>query len=527
MNLPVTTLFLHQTLQVLVCVVSCAGCGQIPNAGTNSPQQGSGHAQEAVLGTVGQPEPNADAFTGAIATLINPEASESEVLAAAGTLLDNPAPDWGEFVAILGDDRVRGLVIKAALSNPDRARGLLQRTTPETLVSQSRIVLIELLSHQRSREVVAALIRELGFDATRAASFDALCLLTGRADFGTNQQAWKQWLADARELSDEQWRDDLLDQVIFRVTELEVRLQHSYRALADAFRRLYLVTPAPERAALLAELLKSPEPGLRSLGFELSDRELAANAKLDPVVAQAAIALLEDPDAQVRASAARLVNRLAPPEAAEVVTRALVAETEAAAAEPLLQAASRWPSASLVEPVLRWLGDPATLDAACQAGVSLYDAGLLVGDDARERVRALLTPIPADTRAARLILLAKVGTEADRNEIAALLESPTDRVRMAAADALARTDAGVPVLISAAAEHPDIAPDALVVLARHSRLDETADTITDMVAWTGAFERASASPVRTELATRILARFAENLTPEQKAVFEAAAGPGG
>ncbi len=467
------------------------------------------------------------AYSGAIATLTNPEADESEVLAAAGTLLDNSARDWSEFIAILGDDGVRERVLEAALSNPARALRLLQRTVPETLEPTSRLALIELLSHQRSREVVAALIRELGFDDTRAASFDALCLLTGRADLGANEQAWNQWAADAGELSDEQWRDDLLDQVIFRVTELEVQLQHSYRALADAFRRLYLVTPATERAALLAELLKSPEPGLRSLGFELSDRELAANAKLDPVVAQAAIALLEDGKALVRASAARLVNRLAPPEAAEVVTRALVAETEAVAAEPLLQAASRWPSASLVEPVLRWLGDPATLDAACQAGVSLYDAGLLVGDDARERVRALLTPIPEDTRASRLILLAKVGTEADRNEIAGLLESPTDRVRMAAADALARTDAGVPVLISAAAEHPEIAPDALIVLARHSRLDETADTITDMAAWTGAFERASASPVRAELATRILARFAEDLTPEQKAVFEAAAGPGG
>ena len=512
---------------MLVCVVSCAGCGQIPHAGTESPLSGSRVDQETVLATGNQPEPVAEDVTEAIKVLANPEAPEPEVRAAAAALLDNPAPDWSGLLGVLDDEGVRARLVAAASQDPARAIRLLERTTPQTLDPASRLVLIESVSHKRSRKVVATLIRELRFDATQSASFDALCLLTGRADLGANQSVWQAWATGASELSDQQWRDDLLDQVVVRVQDLESRLQHARRALSDAFRRLYLVTPAPDRAALLAELLGSDEPGLRTLGFELSDRELAANAKLDPVVAAAAIALLENSDPEVRASAARLVNRLAPPEAAEVVTRALVAETDAAAAEPLLQAASRWPSATLVKPVLRWLGNPATLDAACQAGVSLYDAGLLVSDDARERVRALLSPIPEDTRAARLILLAKVGTQADLDEIAALLALPADRIRLAAADALARTDAGVPVLVDAAVEHPEVAPDAIVVLARHDRLDDTTDQIAGLDTWKQAFERASATQVRSAIASRILARFAEDLSPEEKAAFEAAAGPGG
>jgi len=483
--------------------------------------------QEAVLATKNQPEPVALGLAEAIAALSDLQTPEPEVRAAAATLLDNPAQDWSQLLGGLSDESVRARLVASALENPARATRLLERTTPKNLDPSSRLVLIESLSHERTREVVETLIRELGFDATHSGSFDALCLLTGRADLGSGQSAWQAWAASASDQSDRQWRDDLLDQVIVRAKDLETRLQQAQRALSDAFRRLYLVTPPPDRAALLAELLGSEEPGLRTLGFELSDRELAANAKLDPVVAHAAIALLENPDPQVRASAARLVNRLAPPEAAEVVTRALVAETQAAAAEPLLQAASRWPSAALIEPVLRWLSNPATLDAACQAGASLFDAGLLVSDDARERVRALLTPIPEDTRAARLILLAKVGSQADLEEIATLLASPTDRVRLAAADALARTDAGVPVLVGAAVEHPEAAPDAIVVLARHNRLDDTTDPIVDLETWTQAFERASAAQVRAAIAARILARFGDDLSPEEKAAYEAAAGPGG
>jgi HEAT repeat protein len=527
MNVPVTMVFLHQTLQVLVCVVSCAGCGQIPTSGARTPVSGGSIAQDANPGTLNQPEPSDFSADSELSILTNPESTEPQAVSAAGALLDHPDHDWSKLLAALDDAQVRSRVIKAALENTDRSVRLLLRTTPETLEPGSRLKLIEPLAYFRSREVIAALIRELGIDSSRDISFDALCLLTGRADLGMNQHTWQAWAASANDLSDQQWRENLLNQIIVRVTDLESRLQLAQRALSDAYRRLYLITPAPDRAALLAELLESDDSGLRALGFELSDRELAANAKLDPVVAQAAIALLEDRDAQVRASAARLVNRLAPPEAAEVVSRALVAETQAVAAEPLLQAASRWPSAMLVEPVLRWLSDPATLDAACQAGVALYDAGLLVSDDARERIRALLTPIPDDARAARLILLAKVGTEADRKAIAGLLESTTDRVRMAAADALARTEAGVPALLDAAAKHPQIAPDALVVLARHNRLNDSADQITSMDAWTQAFEQASALPVRAELAKQILARFGQSLTPEQKAAYEAAAGPGG
>lgn len=468
------------------------------------------------------PEPDQVAI--AAETLKDPGATAQARAEAAGFLLQRGDEGWEVLSASLAEDAVRAAVLEAARARPERVLDLLARDDA-VIDDPFRVALIESLKGERSPEVARALIHELEAEGTRQASFGVLCGLTGRADLGPDPSAWAAWQESVQDLSPEAWRERLVSDLVARVARLDERASLAERMLADAYRRLYLLTDAAGRPALLAELLRWDQHGLQSLGFELAERELTANADLNSEVAQAAIGLLDAPDVHVRARAARLVNRLAPPSAGAVVARVLAAETDPIAAEPLLQAAARWPSPDLVEPVLRWLMQEQTREAACQAAVALYDAGLLVGDDPRERLRAVLTPIPENASAARLILLAQAGTAADREAIAALLHKADETGRLAAADALARSSAGAALLVDAATRDPTLAPDALIALARHNRVESASEAIAGMDAWAAAFERSTAAGVRATIAGRILTLFDDLLSPEQKVVYEAAAGP--
>ena len=493
-----------------------------------TPDSAPRQAEPETVLAVAQSESEPDPIPAAAAVLVDPDASEDRLRAAAAVLLDNDTPDWSALISTLGRDGVPDLLVEMAAAEPARAARLLVHTSEVQIEAPERIRLCQSLARTRSRPTARALIRELEHEGSRVAAYDALSAMTGRADLGPNPAAWKSWDAAIGGETDQAWLNTLMADLIARSTQADERASRAERQLADAYRRLYLVTDAAGRPAILSELLKVEQLGvLQTLGFELCERELAANVGLDSTVADAAIGLLEHRDAQVRARAARLVSRLAPPSAAEVVSRVLAAETSPVAAEPLLQAAARWPSPQLVEPVLRWLADERTREAACQAGVALFDAGLLVGDEARERVRAMLMPLPQSPTAARLILLGQAGNEADRDAIAGLLHAEDAAVRAASADALARSDAGAANLIEAAIADPAIAPDVLVALARHNNLDAAADKFDRLETWQAAFDLATPTGGRASIASRILTRFAGVLTPEQKTVYEAASDPAG
>ncbi len=460
-------------------------------------------------------------------TLRSPETDSEQRKAAAASLLDSYNLNWDDMNAYLLEPLIRAAVIDAASQNAARSSSVLTETTPASVGPDDRQRLIAVVAQERTQASVQTLIGELQYEATRQPAFDALVLLTGRADLGPHLANWSSWSQTHVDLTESEWQEELLSTAIRRLTTIETRLHKAERTLADAFRRLYLVTQDTARPALLIELMTSDQQGLRSLGFELADRELAANATLDSSVADAAVVLVEHSSATTRASAARLVSRLAPGGAAEVVTRALVNEEDAAAADALLLAAARWPNPELVEPMLRWIGTPSTAESACQTGVALYEAGLILSDDARERIRAVLTPIQPDASTTRLMLVAQTGIATDREEIAALLLHETPRVRLAAAEALARTPAGIPVLIESLRLERSIVPDVLTVLAKHDLLDQIEPAAVDFVAWAQSFEQATNPRVRATLATHILTHFDEALTDDQRAVFQAATTPGG
>ncbi|MCE7968622.1 MAG: hypothetical protein DYG94_07740 [Leptolyngbya sp. PLA3] len=441
---------------------------------------------------------------------------------AARLLLSAGEPALPLLDVLMTHDDASRFLLEAGTQNPTAAASLLLALDLSRVSEEQVIALVDRAAEERSKWSARALVRMLdGSTKVVEASVRGLARSTGFSQ-QTQPAEWHAWWAQRQDIEPERWTSRLLDDLVERTQSLERRQQRLDRMVLEAYRRLYIVTPPESRAALLPELLESDQQPVRDLGFELADRELSANATLDPAVASEAIALLADPSPGTRASAAKLLNRLAPPDAGVPITRALIAETNPLPADALLAAAARWPAPEIVEPVLEWMGTPATAGSACQAGIALFDRGLLTRADHLARVRAALLPLPSEPAGACLQLLNLVGEDSDRQVIADLLSSQSPRVRQAAADALARSNESARLLLRRASEDEQIAPVALIALASHGRLALSEAASPSLKSWDEAFSQATSARVKALLATSMLARSGAQLTEERKAELQAA-----
>lgn len=522
----------------LLTPILLATCIGLPNCtalshrdqGRNRPTAADGGELEPVVlaAESGQPEiiPTSAEAMELAETVADAAAPAEARLDAARALLDD-GDLRANLAELASDPAARAILLEAGVESPPRALAVLESLPLSTLGDDELVRLIDRASECRTKTAATVFIRLLDTERAKVteAATKALARSTGRADRMTAAN-WREWWQTHQDVPPDRWQQMLFSELAERAQSLERRQQRLDRLVLDTYRRLYIVTAPQDRSALLAELLESDLPGVRDLGFELADRELSSNAMLDGAVASKAIALLSDPTAATRAAAARLVNRLAPPEAAEPIARALRSETSPVAAEALLAASARWPSPDVIEPVLRWMQNPATLNAACQAAVALVEHGLLVGDEHHERVREILLPLPAEPEASSLLLLNLVGTEPDRHAIAALLSSENVRVRQAAADALARRDDSASLLIEQAAQEPSIAPLALITLASQDRLRLLEGVGLPQPAWDEAFAQATSPRVKALLARHMLNIFAE-LSEDRRSELQAAADAAG
>ena len=92
------------------------------------------------------------------------------------------------------------------------------------------------------------------------------------------------------------------------------------------YRRLHVEMEPTSRSQLIVELLNDPRERVRLLGFDLASRDLSSGATLSADAANAAVDLLSDPLPSVRTGAARLITRLALPDAMTLLTNALRSE---------------------------------------------------------------------------------------------------------------------------------------------------------------------------------------------------------
>ncbi|MFG0259163.1 MAG: hypothetical protein ACF8LK_02330 [Phycisphaerales bacterium JB041] len=332
---------------------------------------------------------------------------------------------------------------------------------------------IRALGSYRSRESAATLVEILSESTAserQSLAQQSLVSLSGRDDVPIG--GWSAWLNQAVALPEREWQARLLAAHIRREREFETELQRTERRLADAWSRIYLLTPPEQRSAVLAQLLSHQAPALRSLGFDLVNREIGEGRQLDPSVGAATIALVEHRQPAVRAQAAHLLNRLAPAEAEGPVLAALARETDPAAADALLLAVTRWASPAAVAPTLKWLKTPpATRLRAASTAWTLYRADAITEPADRQAVLQAVRDIPDDSVSGPVCrLLAAMGEQSDIERLRGLLNSPTPAVRGYAADALATRAEEVDTLLVAATNDAAIFEGTARALRTH-RLD--------------------------------------------------------
>lgn len=399
-----------------------------------------------------------------VARLLAADASPDTRAQAAADLVrlpaDNPGAAAGTALLTAPDTPadVSRAILGAIAREPQPAPRWLAPCTELARASDSPLApdAIAALGSFRTREAAAVLV-EIVADprpsVLQDAAARALARLSARDDIPLD--GWHDWLNRVLLLSDRQWEQQLLLNTTRKCQDLAASQRDTEKHLADAWRQIHLLTPPEQRSAILSQLLTSQIPSLRDLGFDLVNREIGESRPLGPGVAQAAITLLTSPDPLVRAAAATLLDRLAPPEAEMPVLTALERESDPRAADALLRAASRWPSAAMVKPVLRWLKvSPALRQRAVAGAWALLRANLL--PDAADRqavldgVRAIDT---ASLSAPACRILATLGEEPDLARLRTLLTSPDAVTRVTGADALAlRADQTDTLLAAATAD---------------------------------------------------------------------------
>jgi hypothetical protein len=420
-----------------------------------------------------QPVPDADGSipTDALtATLTDPRASPARIANAADTLLLRAERELiarGELERLLAAPEPAAAALLEAMGRRSRLDPALWPAL-EPLVRAPGPLRLRAISAAGALRIPAAadsLISALSDGAPEVASAAeaALVRLTGQDRLGSDAASWRLWVDAARP----RWEAVLASSQAARADRLSRRLAGAEKALVDASRRLYLSSSPDDRPALLAAMLSDLLPAVRSLGFELADREASAGRDLSQAVGPTLLTLLADPSPAVRARAAQLVTRVAPDGAGDAVAAALQAESDPAVVGPLLLAAARWPSEATRVPVLRWLAaGPAPGVAACEATLAALRADLLTAPEDRLLAIDALRRVPArQLPAAGLRALATLLPVATLAELYPLLLDPDAGVRAVAGDALSARPEALDTLTDAAADDAALLPAAARAVA--------------------------------------------------------------
>lgn len=326
-----------------------------------------------------------------------------------------------------------------------------------------------ILARCEGRNALPWLVSQTAADAnelTRAAARQSLLALAGpSAPSPDDHSSWTDWLDRAQALTESQWLTLRLRTMANENATATQTLSTTAADLSAARRRLYLALDPAERAPLLSEWLTQSNPSGRGVALELMLRELAAGTSINPSLASSIIPLLSSSTPTERADAARVLARLAPPDAGSALAAQLARETESAPIDAMLSALVAWPaqvSDSQLEHWIDWSSPPHP--AALEIALGKLRRGD-VNDDrlrsvilsaARERLRA--DPTPAACQ-----LLAQYGRDVDRSLVSELLQDSRPAIRYAAAESLvSESEYVIPIAVAASSD------PALITLAARS-----------------------------------------------------------
>ena len=245
--------------------------------------------------------------------------------------------------------------------------------------------------------------------------------------------------------------------------------EENIEEIVALYRRLHVEMPPENRSQLIVEILRDPRQRVCRLGFELASRDLSSGATLTSEAAHAAVDLLSDPRPSIRTDAARLISRLALPDAMLLLTDALSIEHDPAVAESILRGLNRWPNPQARDDVLRWYQSTGLArTAAASVAWELADLELWDLDTHAPVLRSVYRSLDDNQlTTADLRLIATTGTHDDIDRLITLAQDTNNPARMNAAEALAHTPLGVDPLLKLATDDPSFSPAAAQAIESH------------------------------------------------------------
>ena len=245
--------------------------------------------------------------------------------------------------------------------------------------------------------------------------------------------------------------------------------QPNTQEIVQLYRRLHVEMDQSARSQLIVELLNDPREPVCILGFDLASRDLSSGATLSADAANAAVSLLNNPLPSIRSAAARLITRLALPDAMTLITQALSTEQDPTVAQALLAGIERWPNPEARDDVLHWYQSTGQIRiAAANAAWGLADLNLWNPDTHTPILRSVYQSLTdADLTNADMRLIATTGTTNDINRLIALARNPNYPQQANAANALTHTPRGVDPLIDLAQNNPAFTSSAAQAIEKH------------------------------------------------------------
>ncbi len=400
----------------------------------------------------------------ALGELLGAESSASQRKSGAMWLASQKSEaGWEALLRALGGEAPEGAALAAigALSDagpPVVAVGPLVRACEDGRAEVAHAAAVALGNVSGApREAIGAVVRVMGRSATaaqRAALWGALVRLTGREDVPADAGAWDAWWREHGFLPEGEWRVRLASAQAARAHRLARERDALALRLADVYGRVYALTRAEDRSSMLVGLIKDESAQVRLIGFDLASRALLNAQPLDASVADAAVSSLSGGTSELRAAAARLLANLAPKEVGPAIA-ALRAETDERVAAPLLRLLANRPDAGEIELCLRWLATsgPAR-PAAAEALAAIHRTAPLDGATATRAMELLSKIDPARISASSARLLGTLSGPTDVASVRAVWQAGEPGSRMAMAEGLASSDAGLGVLLEVV-ERPD------------------------------------------------------------------------
>ncbi len=311
--------------------------------------------------------------------------------------------------------------------------------------------------------------------AITCASCDSLSRLSG-FPYGCDTQRWEQWWTGIQSLTRNQWNESMARQLGNRIAELErsvhqERQRHTQtvQRLTATYANLFPALSIEQQFEQLPALMEDQLLPVREFALARVDRLMRDSVRIPAPVQEKLVGCLDDPQSpKIRKQAAELLDQLGYENIALLVSERLGSETSPDIVSSYLEILSHRPMISVLDPLVKWLGDPDLGHQAAKAIWLIPDLNSSSVEQQQALQLALREQIATTQPISHTRLLAFIGTEEDIATLELLLDGESPEIRSAIAEGFARRNHQEPLLVRAKAD-PAIYPWALATIANGPR----------------------------------------------------------